>query len=50
MYQSTGPDYLIDVTLVELIIWQAEVIDPNFGAELREVLDQAVAEEAGPVT
>jgi len=37
-----GPDYLIDVS-IEAIVWQAEVIDPNFGAEIRQVLDRTVA-------
>jgi len=40
-----GPDYLIDVTILEAIIWQAEVIDPNFGGEIRGVVDQAVADQ-----
>jgi hypothetical protein len=44
--KETGPDYLIDVTIVEAIIWQAEVIDPQFGGEIRGVLDKAVAKQA----
>jgi hypothetical protein len=45
-----GPDYLIVVTIIEAIIWQAEIIDPNFGADLRNVLDEAVAEQADLTT
>jgi hypothetical protein len=40
-----GPDYLIDVAIIEAIIWQAEVIDPQFGGEIRGVLDRAIAEQ-----
>ncbi|KAK4686644.1 hypothetical protein P7C73_g3490, partial [Tremellales sp. Uapishka_1] len=46
----SGPDYLINVILVEAIIWQAEVIDPSFGAEIRQVLDKVVAEQPEPIT
>ncbi|ORY35380.1 hypothetical protein BCR39DRAFT_509164 [Naematelia encephala] len=47
---TEGPDYLIDVTIIEAIIWQAEVIDSQFGSEVREVLDNAVAEQNNLVT
>ena len=47
---NVGPDYLIDVTIIEAIIWQAEIIDPNIGGEIRQVLDRAVAEQADLVT
>ena len=37
-----GPDYLIDVAILENIVWQAEVIDPGLGADARIVLDEAI--------
>jgi hypothetical protein len=37
-----GPDYLIDIGLVECMIWQAEVIDPGYGADIRNLLHEAV--------
>ena len=40
-----GPDYLIDVSIIEAIVWQAEVIDSNFGGDVRQILDQAVAQQ-----
>ena len=43
--QATGPDYLIDIALVEAIIWYAEVIDPSYGATIRKVLDNAIAKQ-----
>lgn len=43
---AEGPDYLIDITLVEAIVWQGEVIDSGFGAEIQQVLDKAVLEQA----
>lgn len=36
-----GPDYLIDVAIIETIIWHAEVIDPGLGAEIRNILHGA---------
>ena len=39
-----GPDYLIDIAIIEAVVWQAEVIDPSLGAEIRQVLDKAVAD------
>ncbi|GFZ49363.1 hypothetical protein JCM24511_07483 [Saitozyma sp. JCM 24511] len=33
---AEGPDYLLDIALIEAIIWQAEVIDSSFGAQIRE--------------
>ena len=45
-----GPDYLIDVSILEAVIWQAEVIDPNFGGDMRSILDQAVARPNDPAT
>lgn len=39
-----GPDYLIDVSIIEAVVWQAEVIDSNFSGEVRQILDQTVAE------
>lgn len=39
-----GPDYLIDVSIIEAVVWQAEVIDSNFGGEVRQIFDQTVAE------
>lgn len=45
---EAGPDRLIDVTIIEAIIWQAEIIDPNFAGDIRRILDQAVAEQANP--
>lgn len=44
---SLGPEYLIDIGLIECIIWQAEVIDPNYGADIRNLLDEAVAAQVG---
>ena len=41
-----GPDYLIDVALVEAIVWQGEVIDSGLGADIRQVLDRAVLDQA----
>ena len=38
-----GPDYLLDVSIIEAIVWQAEVIDPNFGAEIKQILDKTMA-------
>lgn len=40
-----GPDYLIDVAIIEAIIWQAEIIDSSFAADVRKVLDRAVVEQ-----
>jgi len=45
-----GPDYLIDVSILEAVIWQAEVIDPNFGGDVRSILDQTVARPNDPAT
>ena len=38
-----GPDYLIDIAIVECIVWQAEVIDPAYGVRMQRKLDAAVA-------
>lgn len=39
---APGPDYLIDIGLIECVAWQAEVIDPIYGANIRNLLDEAV--------
>jgi hypothetical protein len=41
----SGPDYLLDIALIEAIIWQAEVIDSSFGAQIREILNKAVRDQ-----
>ncbi|WVQ82029.1 hypothetical protein IAT38_004157 [Cryptococcus sp. DSM 104549] len=41
-----GPDYLIDVTLISGIIWQAEIIDSSFAAEIRQILDKAIEDQS----
>ena len=45
-----GPDYLIDLIILEAITWQAEVIDSNFAGDMREVLDRAAANQADVTT
>ncbi|EIW67349.1 hypothetical protein TREMEDRAFT_33729 [Tremella mesenterica DSM 1558] len=45
-----GPDYLIDIILIESIIFQAEIIDPSFGAQMRQVLDKAIAKQSDLTT
>jgi hypothetical protein len=42
---DAGAEYLIDVAIVECVIWQAEVIDPGHGAVLKRELQQAVQAE-----
>lgn len=43
---SSGPDYLLDIAILECVIWQAEVIDPTFGADLKRRLQACVQNQA----
>ncbi|RSH81411.1 hypothetical protein EHS25_006943 [Saitozyma podzolica] len=47
---AEGPDYLLDIALIEAIIWQAEVIDSSFGAGIWEILNKAVRDQPDLVT
>ncbi|ORX38667.1 hypothetical protein BD324DRAFT_375833 [Kockovaella imperatae] len=45
---SEGPDYLIDIALIEAIIRYVEVVDLSCGVEIRSELDRAIADHGSP--